>query len=52
MFRSTRKSLTTFLGNLVDFLYSLGGEITVKGTKGTTVKFIFQGLHMTHVILT
>jgi hypothetical protein len=26
------------------------GEIVVKGTKGTKVKIIFQGLHMTHVI--
>jgi len=39
------------LGHLVDFLYSLRGEIMVKRTKGTKVKFIFQGLHMTHVIL-
>jgi hypothetical protein len=25
-------------------------ENTIKGTKGTKVKVIFQGLHMTHVI--
>jgi hypothetical protein len=28
------------------------GEITVKGTKGAKVKVLFQGLHMTRVILT
>jgi hypothetical protein len=27
------------------------GEITVKGAKGAKVKVLFQGLHMTHVIL-
>jgi hypothetical protein len=26
------------------------GEIMVKGTKATKVKFLFQGLHMTRVI--
>jgi hypothetical protein len=27
------------------------GEIMVKGAKGAKVKVLFQGLHMTHVIL-
>jgi len=27
------------------------GEIMIKGAKGAKVKVIFQGLHMTHVIL-
>jgi hypothetical protein len=27
------------------------GEITVKGAKGAKVKVLFQGLHMTHVII-
>ncbi len=27
------------------------GEIMVKGTKGTKVKVLFQGLYMTHVII-
>jgi len=27
------------------------GEITIKGAKETKVKILFQGLHMTHVIL-
>jgi hypothetical protein len=27
------------------------GEITVKGARGAKVKVLFQGLHMTHVIL-
>jgi len=27
-------------------------EITVKGNRGTKVKVLFQGLHMTHVIFT
>jgi hypothetical protein len=32
-------------------LQGLKGEITVKRGKGTKVKVIFQGLHMTCVIL-
>jgi hypothetical protein len=27
-----------------------GGEIMIKGAKGTKVKVVFQGLHMTRVI--
>jgi hypothetical protein len=30
---------------------TLWGEITIKGTKGTKVKVLFQKLHMTCVIL-
>jgi hypothetical protein len=28
----------------------LEGENTIKGARGTKVKVLFQGLHMTHVI--
>jgi hypothetical protein len=32
-------------------LQGLRGEITFKGARGTKVKVLFQGLHMTRVIL-
>jgi hypothetical protein len=43
--------MTISLGHFVDFLYSQRGEIRIKGIKGTKVKVLFQGLHMTCVIL-